>query len=421
MLDCSIIVPVYTNTEQSLEWLGECLESVCLQDCEIITYDDKSPLDPREIIKMFPVHTFIKGSINSGVSHARNRAVYHATQRYVFPLDCDDTLSPHAIRKLLDTWTGTPIYPDVRKFGDETDDHYTLLDFDCSHIYNFVGFTSVNVLHSKEQWKFIGGWDETLDFYEDGEYNARLLGTFCGIRYPEPLVNYRMHPNQRTKTYNEKSRNYADKILAKVRSYNMACPGCSKRKGKSMIDQSQGRMMANTGRSEQTAPIAAGNAAVNLPLEFEGKVLCQYFGGKGAGKHYYRGINTKFPYHVTFGDYVYADPKDAAETAGQPSKLVKVKAPEQPKPEVIETVITAPEPPKPEPVPEPEPTPVVEEVIIKKKVEELPDVSTMNIKALLVLIDEADEETIEKILIMEEDGLNRKKVVERLKSKLGAT
>jgi hypothetical protein len=62
-----------------------------------------------------------------------------------------------------------------------------------------------------------------------------------------------------------------------------------------------------------------------LPGEIDGRVLAQYLGGKGQGKHYYRGLSSHYPYKVVYGEYVYADPKDVKESgSSSPSLLMRV-------------------------------------------------------------------------------------------------
>jgi len=261
------------------------------------------------------------------VSHARNEAVKQSNASLILPLDCDDTLKLGAVERLVSAWNGVPLYPDVAKFGDENVEHYVIMEWDCSHLYNFVGYTSVNVLHSKEQWKAIGGWDENLDFYEDGEYNARLFGNYCARRIPEPLVNYRIHAGQRTKKYGGLSKMYAKKILAMVRRYDFMCAGCGKKRSNNMtVKSGTNRMSAVQISGQRGENIMVDNA--NLPLQFEGKVLARYVGGKGKGKHYYQGPGSKTYYrNVQYNDLVYADPRDVGSEGT--SKFVAVQRMQQ--------------------------------------------------------------------------------------------
>lgn len=93
--------------------------------------------------------------------------------------------------------------------------------------------------------------------------------------------------------------------------------------------------VATPAQSEQrdTLPRVAGSS---LPMSVSSSsVQARYIGGKGKGKHYYRGPVTKFAYKVTHGDVVNVDPRDADanETVGRsmfiavnPSDLAPAKA-----------------------------------------------------------------------------------------------
>jgi len=323
-MQVSVIIPVYCRDESSLVWLEECLRSVEEQECDVVVYNDGSTVDIASVTDNCRIDTLLTGDRNIGVAFARNVAAKHVNTELLVPLDCDDRFRSDAIEKLLNEWNGVPVYPDVAKFGIESFPHYELLDFHCDHIVSHVGFSSVNVLHSRDQWKTIQGWNETLDFYEDGEYNARLFSQFCGVRLPEPLVEYRQHEQQRTKQYRSRSAAYARNILSSIRRLDMACKGCGSRKA------SPDAISRQDFRQAATQPAPAMKAATvdpnTLPGEVDGRVLAQYIGGKGKGKHYYQGSATKFSYKVTYGDYVYADPADVRppDLVGHLSLLVKI-------------------------------------------------------------------------------------------------
>ena len=418
MKDVTIIIPVYVATEEALGWFEECLDSACSQGSEVIVSDDGSPLDISKIVKKFRV-SYCRNT-HVGVSHARNQGVLASTSSLIIPLDCDDRFATGAIGKLLSVYDGTtPLYPDVRKFGLEEVAHYQLLDFSCEHIYTHVGFSSVNVLHRKDQWKYLGGWNEQLDFYEDGEYNARLFANWCGKRFPEPLVEYRIHEHQRTKVYNTRARSYAKKILATIRSLDMPCSSCGK--GRKAMSVSRESRMA-----KQNQPIATPRSmdASMLPGEVEGRILAQYIGGNGRGKHYYRGPRTHFPYKVTYGDYLYVDASDAKDVGSMSDislfvKIVKVQAQAQD--------------PVPVSAPQPEPQPVVEMVarqsrkVVETRVPaaapkeafvDLPDITNMSVKEITNM-DAMPLEVAKRLLRYERNGKNRGKVIAFLQGVVG--
>jgi len=310
--DVTIIIPAYCKSEEEVGWLRECLDSALIQGCEVVVCDDESPVS-IELVRIDYRVRWIR-THHGGVSHARNIAITAAGTDLILPLDGDDRLAPRAVAKMLEYWDGEiPVYPDIRKFGIEDVPHYELFDFKCEHLVKYVGFTSVNVLHTKKQWEESGRYDETLEFYEDGEYNARLMSRFCAVRCPFPVVEYRMHPKQRTRQYDKESSIYAKKILNQIRRTIMPCASCG-------------------GHRKTTSSYTGGGAfpqniiqdPTHMPLTQDGLVLCQYVGGQGRGKHYYEGMYSKIVYRVSWGVYVYADPRDTrAASENTPSFLVR--------------------------------------------------------------------------------------------------
>jgi len=353
-LPVSIVIPVYCYTSEQVGWLEECLASACSQNCSVVVCDDNSPLleDVKRIVTGFPFDIFIDSTNNNGVSYARNAAIENCDTDYILPLDSDDRLVSGAVEQLYDfhrQHNDTPTYPDVSKFGDEVVSHYELLDFDCENITKFVGFSSVNVLHRTDQWKSIGGYDASVRFYEDGEYNARLFASFCGVRYPHPLVEYRIHQYQRTKQYDSQSRAFALTLLERIRRMEMACPGCSKRRTQSLSQNALSKMAVQSAPVERVT-VNIGEAPTHLPIQSpDGKVLSVYIGGQGRAKHYYQGIVSKQPYKVSYGDYLYVDERDSRskDNIGSRSLLVRVEKSVEKTPQPITEVVVS---SKPKPV-----------------------------------------------------------------------
>lgn len=334
--DVSIIIPIYATLPEHVTWLQEAVESALKQNgAEVIVCDDGS----TEKFSIYNKSVTLLRIQHAGVSTARNTAIAAAQTELILPLDGDDRLKPGAVDALLNMWNGVPVYPDVAKIGDEVVPHYVLLDWDCSHLTNYVGFCSVNVLHSKEQWKAVGGYDSTITFYEDGEYNARLLGNYCAVHCRQPLVEYRMHKNQRTKTQPNQVE-YAKRLLERIRRYTMACAGCggARRRTPSLNQPASFKAKSVKGSAER---VSINNVTANLPLMFEGRVLAVYIGGQGKAKHYYRGFKTHTNYRVTYGEAIYAKPEDTKDEADQmsPSLLVRVKRQEAPAPQPVQIVV----------------------------------------------------------------------------------
>lgn len=402
MNDVTVIIPSYVTDEQSLTWLFECVESALKQNCQVVVYDDCSKLDPDKLREHFDNNENLrvfKGSVHKGVSYARNRATEHALTPLILPLDCDDLLADGAVDKLLQVWSGVPVYPDISKFGMIEAPHYRLLDFSCDLLKQKLGISSVNVLHSVEQWRAIGGWNEHLDLYEDAEYNARLMLAYCGKNLHEPLVRYRQHESQKTRKIKDTniSVDISRDILLGLRRLNVGCPSCGgKRRTSSEVMSSRQVVAVNPD---------------NLPGVQDGRILALYTGGKGQGTHYYKGVTTHFAYKVEYGNYYYVDPLDAtsSETPGRRSLFLKVEKAAtiaQVEAKKLEEITRT-------PVADVVRSPVIEKVVA----EELPDIANMNVGDVQELT--LDENQAAKLLEREKQGRNRSGVVDFLGKKFG--
>lgn len=99
----SIIIPVY-NVES---YLKECLDSLFAQDltdCEVIAVNDGSTDGSRAVLDEFkaihPKLLTVFDKTNGGQSSARNLGVEHAKGEWLYFMDSDDYLKPHAISLL---------------------------------------------------------------------------------------------------------------------------------------------------------------------------------------------------------------------------------------------------------------------------------------------------------------------------------
>ncbi len=102
MKSISIIIPIY-NVEK---YLKRCLDSLFVQytaDMEVILVNDGSTDRSLEICeeyqKLYP-DAIIINKENGGLSDARNVGTAIATGKYIYYLDSDDWISPHAITRL---------------------------------------------------------------------------------------------------------------------------------------------------------------------------------------------------------------------------------------------------------------------------------------------------------------------------------
>jgi GT2 family glycosyltransferase len=407
--DVTIIIPIFVTTLETLDWLGECLDSAYAQKCNVVVYDDGSTVDLQQLLGIYIQDYKYVPVKNRGVSYARNKAIEAVDTELILPLDCDDRFKPNTVTEMLAYWDihHVPVYSDVAKFGDINIPHYPLFDFACEHILKHVGFTAVSVLHSKAMWKQIGGYDESIEFYEDGEYNARLLGTYCGVRCPKPLVEYRIHAKQRTKTYEKQSAYYAKLITEKVRNYEMACPGCSgKRRTNSLNSRNTGGQVM-----QSTQSLNAPQKPSEMPkMDDKGYVLVQYVGGRGRGTHWYNGLVTGNAYRVIEGLYLHVDKNDAREANDTHSHSFFVRV-IQPEP-VVKTAVPVVRTPIVEKVVVPTVRAAVSTSIARTPVWEAPVIAKMRLVDIQNL--ELTPAQAAKLLEEEQNGRNRIKVVDWL-------
>lgn len=96
----SVIIPVY-NTAQYLKDAVGSIMNQTIHDIEIIVVNDGSTDDSERIIHELMscderIHYYALPT-NQGQSIARNEALKHAKGEYIYFMDSDDTLQPHAL------------------------------------------------------------------------------------------------------------------------------------------------------------------------------------------------------------------------------------------------------------------------------------------------------------------------------------
>ena len=419
----SIIIPVYAWKPEHVDMLDRCLKSVAGQSGETIVWSDGGA---EELSTHFHAiqekYRWVKFvfSGHNGKSVSRNSAVELATRELIYPVDADDELVPGAVQTLVEEWQGTPLYSDLIKVHNGgTAENYSLPHFSCELMQDKC-ISSVNVLHSKAQWDYVGGWNKEINLLEDWEYNARLFWHFGAKKISRPLVRYHLHPLQHTARADARHKNDALVWVKQAiqdyvrRNETMGC--CGKRRTATATSTPQTSQPLTTTQSVRT---------INLSLETDhntgdpdpGKVWAKYFGGRGMGPHNRRGSATRTVYkRVSYGGVYQVKEADAVSQeqfqAGYTGcEFVRM---EEPAP-----------PPAPEPVPAPAPAPkpVVERATVSRtpvKVERTPvnsamlasyvqSMETMTVKELKEMLDSVDFglDELNKLLEVERAGKDR--------------
>ena len=210
----SVIMPTY----RAAKWVADTIDSVSAQSyphLELIVVDDGSPDDTVAVVRDKLARDFrhpwqiIELGANRGPSAARNAGLRHAGGDWVQYLDSDDFMAPgklaqqmaHCAQAASDvtfvyspwrrcyydagqiTWEGSQVEPDMQG---------------RAPIMCLVG--GLRPLHSaglarRSALEHIGGFDETLRFWECEEVTFRLAkaGRLERVQMAEPAYCWRMH------------------------------------------------------------------------------------------------------------------------------------------------------------------------------------------------------------------------------------
>ena len=210
----SIIIPVF-NVEP---YLRECLDSVFIQDltdCEVIAVNDGSTDGSRAILEEYkashPEVLTIVDKANGGLSSARNAGVAMAKGDYIYFLDSDDYLKPHAlasIRQAIEASEGADaVFMDCmvtdqgKRWAKHKETNVPLMDFRSFFRYAYkhkmgISPNAVTYLYSSAYWRKAGLHFEEGIKYEDALFKYQLYarndGTVKAVHVEKPFYVYRV-------------------------------------------------------------------------------------------------------------------------------------------------------------------------------------------------------------------------------------
>lgn len=216
MVKFSVIVPVY-NVER---FLAKCLDSILLQDYddyEIVAVNDGSTDNSARILEEYAQKTDklrVVHQQNRGLGGARNTGIAHAEGEYLFLLDSDDYIAPHALRHIveyLDRFHLDVLAFDWQKVDEqgnyleratmqEYEEQFTLLPakqlllFEptgCTKVYRRELFVQNGIVYPERLW------------YEDLATTFKVAPFLTAFGYlKEPLYYYVQQPQSITHSRN---------------------------------------------------------------------------------------------------------------------------------------------------------------------------------------------------------------------------
>lgn len=208
------------------EYLDQCVLSVVRQrDVEpsIIIVDDASTdVDTKNALSRLEKDRRIlvlRNDERCGLAASANRGIAASTGDLIMRLDADDWLDvdclsimhnrlkqrPHYAAAFSDYWLFDAEKPE-RKYTVQDDDEIPLGS--C-------------VLMHRKVWSKLEGYDESLAYQEDYDFNRRLLDEYAAATIHLPLWWYRKHKSQMSNNHNERMKvrqsiNHGAKILTVI-------------------------------------------------------------------------------------------------------------------------------------------------------------------------------------------------------------
>lgn len=128
----------------------------------------------------------------TGAGATRNRATAKVSTPFVIWIDADDILRPSFVEDCLRVYQqGSYVYTDWIING------MVMNTPNCLHMFEEGQEHVITTLLPVTAWQSAGGFDETLNTLEDEDFYRKLHAYgWCGVRCPEPLIEYRRHLGQ---------------------------------------------------------------------------------------------------------------------------------------------------------------------------------------------------------------------------------
>lgn len=206
----SIVIPCY-NGARYLEKTINSIERQTIHPHEVILVDDGSTDQSKEIAEAHGL-TLYENPRNMGIGFTRQRGVDEAQGDYVTFLSADDAYAPTFIEE-----STKKITPSVATFTDyhRCDSQLTPFEtFTCPGYTSHKDFNRLVVEWALKKNMFVNFSTVVIpmSFFEKTKFkdNLRhgedliflldtLINNFKWARIPQPLLHYRIHPNQGTR------------------------------------------------------------------------------------------------------------------------------------------------------------------------------------------------------------------------------
>lgn len=197
----SVVIPVGPGHEEIVADAVDSVDAQSFRAWECIVVNDSGRPLARLPSWVRQLSTGPRG--RRGVSAARNAGIAASRAPLFLPLDADDLLEPDALQWLLDAGAeskGAIIYSDFWEDPGAEGEWlaYQCPDYDPALLVGKGAIHPVTALTPRAAWEAVGGYDETLDCWEDWAFAlAAAEKGFCSRRIAAPLFTYRKHTGGR--------------------------------------------------------------------------------------------------------------------------------------------------------------------------------------------------------------------------------
>jgi glycosyltransferase involved in cell wall biosynthesis len=323
----SVIIPVGPGHAKHVPSAITALLAQTLWNWEVIVVNDSGetlPLGP------YPFARVIDVGPRAGVSAARNAGLKAARGPLAFFLDADDVILPRTLEKMARRYaqgdTGYVYSGWWYAHADAPAEEHLSWDWrpDWWIGDDMRGIHSVSVLMATEDALRLGGFDEAIPYFEDGEFFMRAaIAGLCGARVPDALVLYRMGTGERRRKLLETKEAVGAYLREAhgdyIRGEKEPMPCCGG--NAQAIQAAQGEM----GTPRRILPTIEADGAVMMRFVGPYEAPVTYFGT-------YVGCKNCEPVRATQGDV------ERLEATGM-WQIVKAAMPTPPEPALIEDAL----------------------------------------------------------------------------------
>jgi len=220
------IIPVY-NAEYFLKPAIDSILNQTFKDFELLAINDGSTDSSLEILTSFKDSRLkiINNDKNRGIIYTLNRGINEAKGKYIARMDADDIALPERLALQVDYLEKNPnvvLLGGCAEVINQRGKVFDTLTIPLTHkdilnnIFSSNCFIHPSVMFHKSVAQRLGAYDTNAQHAEDYDLWLRIIQEHQVANLPQPLIQYRVHPDQISQTKIKKQRQAADRARFKA-------------------------------------------------------------------------------------------------------------------------------------------------------------------------------------------------------------